>query len=333
MRIIVYGAGGIGGVIGAQLFQGGMDTMLIARGDHLQCIQNNGLFYRTPHRDITLPIPAVDHPSKIEFRDNDVVILTMKSQHTEQALDDLRAAGGDQIPVFCCQNGVANERMAARRFENVHAQMVYLPATLLKPGTVVTHAAATIGVLDASVYPTGNNKVVKEVTAALRDNGFSARPNPTVMRFKYGKLIMNLGNALSAISPPGEETKVIRSQLRAEAETCFAAAGIDCARPEEEKARRGNLMKSGSVAGQDRVAGSSWQSLARSTGNIEADFLNGEIVLLGRLHGIPTPANLTLQRLANHLASSGGQPRSIPLAEIQRQIADAEDLFMEFTPD
>ena len=324
MRIIIYGAGGIGGVIGAQLFQGGIDTILIARGDHLRVIQKNGLFYRTPHQDIALPIPVVDHPSKIEFRENDVVMLTMKSQHTETALDDLRAAAGDRVPVFCCQNGVANERMAARRFENVHAQLVYLPATQLEPGKVVTHAAATIGVLDAGVYPEGNCKLVDEVTTVLNKNGFSARPNPTVMRFKYGKLIMNLGNAVAAVAPPGDETKEILSQLRTEAETCFAIASIDCASPEEGKVRRGNLMKQSSVAGQDRVAGSSWQSLARGTGNIETDFLNGEIVLLGRLHGIPTPANLTLQRLANHLASGGGPPQSIPLTEVQRQIEDAQ---------
>ena len=323
MRIIIYGAGGVGGVIGAQLYQGGINTILIARGEHYKAIQKNGLFYRTPHQDIALPIPVVDHPNKIDFQESDVVMLTMKSQHTEKALDDLRAAAGDQIPVFCCQNGVANERMATRRFENVHAQLVYLPATQLEPGTVVTHAAATIGVLDASVYPRGNSKLVDEVTKTLNKNGFSARPNPTVMRFKYGKLIMNLSNALSAVSPSGDETENIRRQLRSEAEACFTIAGIDCASSEEEKERRGSLMKQSSVAGQDRVAGSSWQSLARGTGNVEADFLNGEIVLLGRLHGVPTPANLTLQRLANHLANSGALPQSIPLAELQRQIEEA----------
>ena len=116
MRIIIDGAGGIGGVIGAQLFQGGVETILIARGDHFRAIQNQGLLYRTPHGDTTLPIQAVDHPSKIDFRPDDAVILTMKSQHTEVALDDLRATAGDEIPVFCCQNGVDNERMAARRF-------------------------------------------------------------------------------------------------------------------------------------------------------------------------------------------------------------------------
>jgi 2-dehydropantoate 2-reductase len=322
MRIIIYGAGGIGGVIGAQLFQGGVDTVLIARGDHFRAIQNNGLHYRTPHRDVTLAIPAVDHPGEIHFRPGDVVILTMKTQHTQMALDDLRAAAGDQIPVFCCQNGVANERMAARRFRNVYAQMVYLPATALEPGTVVTHATQKIGVLDAGRYPTGSDDVVDEVMAALESVNFSARPNETVMRYKYGKMIMNLGNSLGAVAIPGDESKAIRAQLRVEAEACFKAAGIDCVSRDEETARRDGLMQMGEVAGQDRVAGSSWQSLARGTGNIEADFLNGEIVLLGRLHNIPTPANGVLQRLANELAFTKGQPQSIPLSDIQRQIAE-----------
>lgn len=304
MRYIIYGAGGIGGVIGAQLYQGGVDVLLVARGEHLTAIQENGLHYQTPHQTVTLPIAAVGHPGEIHFRADDVVILTMKSQHTQGALDDLRAAAGDEIALFCCQNGVANERMALRRFQNVHAMMVYLPAMALEPGRVQTHAARMTGVLDASIYPNGSDDLVAEVTATLDGVNFSARPNPTVMRFKYGKLIMNLGNALAAVSPPGEETKEIRALMRAEAESCFKAAGIDCASQREETARRGDLMKSAPVEGQDRGGGSSWQSLVRGTGNIETDFLNGEIVLLGRLHGVATPANRVLQ----HQANAPGRP-------------------------
>ena len=323
MRIIIYGAGGIGGVIGAQLFQGGVDVLLVARGDHLAAIQEKGLCYETPYQTVTLPIAAVSHPRDIEFRPDDVVILTMKSQHTLAALDDLRDVAGDEIPLFCCQNGVANERIALRRFQNVHAMMVYLPAMALEPGKVQTHAARKTGVLDASVYPTGSSDLVAEVTGTLDQVNFSARPNPTVMRFKYGKLIMNLGNALAAVSPPGDEAAAIRAQMRTEAEACLKAAGIDCASQAEEKARRGDLMKSAPVSGQDRGGGSSWQSLVRGTGNIEADYLNGEIVMLGRLHGIPTPANLVLQRQANALAASKGEPQSIPLAALQRLIDQA----------
>ncbi|HET7572801.1 MAG TPA: ketopantoate reductase C-terminal domain-containing protein [Gaiellaceae bacterium] len=44
------------------------------------------------------------------------------------------------------------------------------------------------------------------------------------------------------------------------------------------------------------------QGLLRGAGAIEVDYLNGEIVLLGRLHGVPAPANALLQRLAHELA-------------------------------
>ena len=60
-----------------------------------------------------------------------------------------------------------------------------------------------------------------------------------------------------------------------------------------------------------RQGGSSWQSLRRGTGNIEADWLNGEIVLLGRLHGVPTPVNERLQAVANRMAHEGLRPASI----------------------
>ena len=89
MRFIIYGAGGIGGVIGAELFQADHSVALIARGPHLAAIRENGLVYENPHGTHRLNIPAFGHPSEISFAENDVVILTMKSQHTLGALDDL----------------------------------------------------------------------------------------------------------------------------------------------------------------------------------------------------------------------------------------------------
>ena len=63
-------------------------------------------------------------------------------------------------------------------------------------------------------------------------------------------------------------------------------------------------MEIGEVAGLTRGGGSSWQSLVRGTGSIEADYLNGEMCLLGRLHGVPTPVNELLQRRANAAAAA-----------------------------
>jgi 2-dehydropantoate 2-reductase len=50
------------------------------------------------------------------------------------------------------------------------------------------------------------------------------------------------------------------------------------------------------------------------------DLLNGEIVLLGRLHGVPTPVNEVLQRAANDLARRGGAPGSIPIEELEAEV-------------
>ena len=83
--------------------------------------------------------------------------------------------------------------------------------------------------------------------------------------------------------------------------------------------------RSGESQGNGDRGGSSWQSLQRGVGAIETDFLNGEIVLLGRLHGIPTPANLTLQHLANELAAGRRPPGTHTEAEVLELVASAGD--------
>ena len=75
------------------------------------------------------------------------------------------------------------------------------------------------------------------------------------------------------------------------------------------------------VAGRERGGGSSWQSLRRATGSIETDYLNGEVVRLGRLHGVPTPANALLQATARRLAATGGEPGSVPAADLLARLA------------
>jgi 2-dehydropantoate 2-reductase len=89
MRFIVYGAGAIGGVIGARLHQAGNEVVLIARGEHLKAIQRDGLKLEAWEESVKLAIPAVGDPSEIEFRADDVVFLCMKTQDTAEALQRL----------------------------------------------------------------------------------------------------------------------------------------------------------------------------------------------------------------------------------------------------
>ena len=324
MRFILYGAGGVGGTIGAELFRAGEDVILIARGAHLEAIQKDGLRYETPHYQETLSIKAVGHPNEIEFRDGDVVILGMKAQHTLGALEDLRAAAGDTIPIICCQNGVANEAMALRRFRHVYAMAVYLPGESLEPGVIHCHSENKIGILDAGVYPSGVDDLITRVAESLEAANIVSVPTADTMAWKYTKLVINTSNAIDAACKPDAETKPLRDQLRAEAFACFDAAGIPYRTLKEMRERRGDLMKTGKIDGVGRAGGSSWQSLQNGRPDNEVDYLNGEIVQLGRLHGVPIPANAAMQNLMIRMTRDGIAPRSLDMDEIDALIAAEE---------
>ncbi|MCB1739259.1 MAG: ketopantoate reductase family protein [Gammaproteobacteria bacterium] len=320
MRFVIYGAGGVGGVIGAQLFKGGEDVVLIARGAHLTAVQRDGLHLQTPALDERLAIPAVEHPSQVAAHPDNVFILTCKSQHTRGALEDLRATHGDQVAVVCGQNGVVNERAALRRFARVYAMLIYLPAQMIDPGHIQCHAKRSYGVLDVGRYPGSVDGVCRELARRLEAVNFSVRPDPHVMRLKYAKLLSNLNNALDAITSKGPGYEALRSAACTEGEACLRAAGIEWASAEDIEQRLKDVYEHGEIPGATRVGGSSRQSLLRGTGDIEADYLNGEIVQLGRLHDVPTPVNSVLQRLAVDLALRKAQPGSIDIETVQRLV-------------
>lgn len=317
MRFIVYGAGAVGGTIGGRLAQHGHEVVLVARGAHHEAIAERGLRLRTPSGDHVLRAPVVRRPSELAISADDVVVLAVKTQDTEEALTDLAAVAPPALPIVCAQNGVENERLALRRFEHVHAMCVMLPATHLEPGVVVAHGAPLSGVLDVGRYPSGTDEVTEAVASALDGSEFSSRAEPKVMRRKHAKLLLNLGNALEAACGPAARGSELGQRARHEALDCYRAAGIDAASAEEDAARRGDLVRIEEVEGAERGGGSSWQSLARGAGSIEADHLNGEIVLLGRLHGVPVPVNALLQRVANGMAREREAAGSRTLAQLE----------------
>lgn len=321
MRYIIYGAGAVGGVIGARLFEHGYDVILIARGPHLDAIRDRGLKFETAEASKTLAINAVGHPSEIAWTPDDAVLLTMKTQHTSAALDDLRAFAGTTVPVVCAQNGVENERIASRRFARVYAMLVFLPACYIDPGVVQASASPVSGILDAGRYPRGVDSTIETISGDIDGSGLSAKPTSDIMRWKYAKLLSNLGNSIQAACDPQDDARSLHVRAREEAIACYKPAGIEWATPEEEAERRKSMSRMAPIAGAMRGGGSSWQSLARNTGSIETDYLNGEIALLGRLHNIPTPVNSALQRIAARLAAEGAAPGSLRLEEIEREIA------------
>jgi 2-dehydropantoate 2-reductase len=299
------------------LAQHGRDVTLVARGAHHDAIRDNGLRLADPEGEARIDIPVVDHPGKLDLAHDDVVILSMKSQDTVGAVRALAEVAAPGIAVACAQNGVENERVAARYFAHVYGVLVVMPATFLDPGEVLLHTHPTSGILDVGRFPEGLDERAEAIAADLRAATFSSRADPRIMRAKYGKLLLNLGNAIEALT--GERAfgvGQLYERARAEADACYAAAGIDAVSAEEDQARRVDLPKLRPAGGRTRSKGSSWQSLARGAGSIEVDHLNGEITLLGRLHGVPTPVNAALQRIANQAAREGRAAGAMTVDEL-----------------
>jgi ketopantoate reductase len=122
------------------------------------------------------------------------------------------------------------------------------------------------------------------------------------MALKHAKLLQNLGNALDLVLEDRDHSREIMRLLRQEALAVFDAAGRPCADATTSSARF-NLVERGRVMGATRGGSSTWQSKARGQSRIETPYLNGEICLLGRQYGIPTPTNNLVMTWAFHAIS------------------------------
>ena len=328
MRYLILGAGAIGGTLGGHLHRAGREVVLIARPAQAAAIRARGLRLVTGDADHRLPVAAVASAAEAApFGAGDAVLLTCKAQHTVAALGELRAAGAPpDLPVVCCQNAIWNETHAQRVFTTVYGAVVFVPGVFLQPGEVVNARTGHYGYLEVGRYPAGADPRCSALVEDLAAAGFAAAVNPAVMRAKGAKCLGNLGNAVTAITGTHRGAADFLARARDEARRVWRAAGIDFEDSAEFAARREQRYRGSDRwpphYGPPRRGGSSWQSLMRGAGSIESEFLNGEVVQLGRRLGIPAPCNEVLWRRADEMARAGAPPGRFTIADLTRE-ADA----------
>jgi 2-dehydropantoate 2-reductase len=318
-RYIIFGAGAVGGLIGARLHRAGHDVTLIARGENLRALADQGLHLRTSDSEDVIPVAAVGSISELAIAPEDVVILAMKTQDCAAALDELASVAPPGIAVACALNGIESERMALRLFDNVYGIHDYVFAVMLRPGEVECYNGPAYGIFDIGRYPAGTDDRAETIAADLRSAGFDSVVQPDIMRWKRGKLIANTGNALGAACNVTDDLRDIMMGARQEAEACYDAAGLDYAAPAESMAR-GARLEIRKIDGRNFFGGSTAQSLARGTPTTEVDYLSGEIARLGRVHGVATPINTALQRIVRELAQQHSPPGALSPEELRARI-------------
>ncbi len=324
MRFIIYGAGGIGGVVGGHLARTGHDVVLIARPGHVSAIKATGLKLITPTGTYVLRVPAVTAPDQVTFTRDDVVLLTLKAQNTESAMQDLKKVTPD-VPVFCLQNGVRNEEVVSRFFHRVYGVMVRVGAAFMTEGEVTARRDPP-GLLIIGRYPKGKDALAESVVTAVRAASFLSVAVEDVMPYKWGKLMDNLGNAIDGITgAPYRDLQLIQRAAQQELKDLLAAAHIEWVPSNEVESRLPELAAP--VKGQlnTEAMSSTWQSLARRTGTIETEFLNGEVVRLAKRLGRPAPINEKLWRISAEMSANHEVPGKYTPSQLAALLGIAAD--------
>ena len=288
MRIVVMGAGGVGGYYGALLAKAGHDVTFIARGAHLAALRQRGITVESVDgASFTLPVRAMARPAP--GPPPDLVLFTVKTYDTASAAEAVAPCVGPDTAVLTLQNGVSAGAELRRLLRcPVLEGPVYVVSALKAPGVIAFMGGRNrifIGAEDDA-----DAARAEAAAAALRDAGAGAEYAPNVRRALWTKLVF-LGPlaALTALGAPsagainGDE--LTRAVFRATADEYAAAAnasGADLPLDAVDEAMR--------TLAAYPADGTSSMARDRHAGRpMELEALVGDLSRRGKQVGVPTP--------------------------------------------
>ena len=296
MKIVMLGAGGVGGYFGGRLAQAGCDVSFVARGAHLEAIRRDGLRLVSPKGDAHVTsVRASADPADLGVAD--VVFLTVKMYDVDTAASLLRPLLGPSTMVVTLQNGVEATDMVARRVGREHTAggVAYVAAVIDQPG-VIRHTALDsliVGELDGTVSP---RLMALRDAASSAGFAFTASQNIQVDQWsKFARLSVFSGMTGVMRSPLGVlrgNPGVMQMLERAVDETLAVgrAKGVplgDDVRQEVFAMYRNMPPQAKSSLLEDLERGKP----------LELPWLSGAVVRLGAEVGVPTPTHAMIETL------------------------------------
>jgi 2-dehydropantoate 2-reductase len=288
MRVLIVGAGGVGGYFGAKLARGGVPVTMLARGAHLAAIKRDGLRVRSAvDGESVAPVTAVGDVAGQPAAD--IVLFCVKSFDTETAAAAIRPAVGPHTAVVSLQNGVDNEETLERILGPGHAVggVAYVFATIESPGVIAHRFAGHLvfGELDGRPSPR-----LEALHAACERAGVRAELSGDIRRALWHKYLMisaQAGMTALARAPIGviravPESRLMYRRIVEELAALARASGIALGADVVD-----NVMKAA-----DGLAAEAYSSLHHDLTQgkrLELEALHGHAVRLGERFGVPTP--------------------------------------------
>lgn len=202
MKILIYGAGAVGGYFGARLLEAGVPVTFLSRGPHLTALQQNGIRLDSVDGHFDAPVRAVGSLAEAMASGPpaDLVLLCVKGHDTQKAAADLAAHLPATTPVMALQNGIGHLEVLAHHLgpKQVIAASVFIGAQVSAPGTI-RHTGA--GFIRAGHDPQGHRKNVTRIIDFMAANGVNISESENIRKEMWKKLLWNVGfNGPSALT-------------------------------------------------------------------------------------------------------------------------------------
>jgi len=295
MKILVMGAGAVGGYFGARLQAAGEEVVFCARGENLRALREQGIEITSIRGDLKLGVTATDTPGT--GAPYDLVLLCVKFYQLESAAQQLSGCLGPGGAILSLLNGVESEARLAEIFgrESVMGGNARLGVELVAPGKIVHISTGHLefGELDGRITDRARN-----YAAAFERAGILGHLSDRIMTIRWDKLIWNSAfNTVTTLTrrtvgevlddPSGLElvTTLMRETLRV-AQADGAQLGEDRVEAFLAHSRK-NLRALKTSTQQDLERGKP----------LEYEALSGAVLRAARRHGIDVPATQTVYAL------------------------------------
>lgn len=292
MKIIIAGAGAVGGYYGGVLANAGHDVFFIARGAQLAALRERGLAVKSINGDFALPSPKCGENAD-SFGPADLTLVCFKSYDTAKTLDLYKAGVGPDTLIVSLQNGVDNEDVIAGRYgaDKVLGGVSFIGSRVESPGVILHTAASAIAIGELGGGVTDRVKKIGEV---FEKAGVKCKVSGDIKRDMWGKTIWNIGfNALCAILECSAQEAIRFDETRSAVRSAMLewiavaqAVGVDLTTDMADKHIERTVTAGEVIPSmlQDKRAGR----------RMEVDTFNGKAVELGLRLGVGTPVNTLL---------------------------------------
>ena len=290
MTILVMGSGAVGGCYGGLLARAGEDVVFVARGEHLEAINRDGLRVESAATgDFVVRPKAVARPDGTWQAE--LVLFCVKSYQNEEAMNVVAPAVGDRTTILTLQNGIGGGDQLASRFgaDKVLLGAAYIDAMRIRPGVVAdvgNSARIIFGHTDGR-----RTESAKRTEVMLNQAGIDAVLSDSVLTALWNKLVYICAlSGMSCITRAPfhdvlrcPETLGMTERVMREAYHVGKAEGVSLDDDLVETTLAGFLQEENFVSSMylDLVAGKP----------LELDVLNGAVSRKGKALGVPTPTN------------------------------------------